>query len=503
VAEILERPRRERPDTEALVGRTTRLTYRELDEIVDTAAGGLASLGTTAGDRVAACLPNGPEIVVAFLAAMRLGAIWVGINRPLAPKEKAYQLGDAEVALLLCERDTAHALDPFRAGLPDLHHVVGVDDDWPDLLRKGLEAPATDVDPFAPAAIAYTSGTTGFPKGAVHSQHNLLVPGAAYVAGGDYADARYGVALPLTVLNLIVLCPLVVFQHGTTCVTIDRTDPAGLAEWIRRERVQTLSTVPTMIVDLLTSPEVRPDDLATLVRPGVGGSSCPQTVRDLYRERFGVPVRTGYGLTEAPTSVTVERAEGPFHPGSSGWPLPYALVSIRDEDGRELSAGEDGEICVGPVAEGPWAGVYTPFLGYWGRPEATRHALAGGVLHTGDIGHLGDDGALYVDDRASDVIIRGGANVYPAEVERVVHGDRRVRACAAVGRPDGRLGERVVAFVEVAPGAEVAAADLDAMCRAELAGYKVPDEWIFVDRLPRNAMGKVLKTELRSTLEVA
>jgi acyl-CoA synthetase (AMP-forming)/AMP-acid ligase II len=295
----------------------------------------------------------------------------------------------------------------------------------------------------------------------------------------------------------MVHCPLVAFPHGTTCVAIDRVDPAGLSEWIRTERVQTLSTVPTMIADLLTSPDVGADDLATLVRPGVGGASCPEPVRVLYRERFGVPVRAGYGLTEAPTSVAVERAGGPLRAGSSGWPLPFVRVTIRDEHGREVPGGEQGEICVGPAEDGPWAGVYTPFLGYWRQPDASSAALAGGVLHTGDIGHFGEDGALYVDDRASDLIIRGGANVYPAEVERVVHGEPRVRACAVVGRPDDRLGERVVAFVEVVPGATLAGEELDERCRGELARYKRPEEWIFVDALPRNAMGKVIKAQLR------
>jgi len=270
-------------------------------------------------------------------------------------------------------------------------------------------------------------------------------------------------------------------------VVIDRADPAGLADWIRRERVEAVSVVPTVLADLLTSSDVDPADLASLVRVGVGGARCPRAVRDVYRDRLGLPLISGYGFTEAPTSVAVERADGPFHPGASGWPLPYVDISIRD-----------GEICVAPAAKGPWAGVYTPFLGYWGRADATAEVLRDGVFHTGDVGHLGDDGALYVDDRMVDVIVRGGANVYPAEVERVILEDDRVADCAVVGRYDERLGERVTAHVELLAGSSVTADELEARCRAELAHYKVPDQWIFVDALPRNTAGKVLKAELRA-----
>jgi acyl-CoA synthetase (AMP-forming)/AMP-acid ligase II len=451
------------------------------------------------GDRVGASLPNVPEIVVAFLAAMRIGAVWVGVNRVLASKEKAYELRDAGVSVLLADDDAAEQLAPprTRGDLPDLRHVVRLGEEWDALVARGDDAPAVDIDPFAPAAIAYTSGTTGYPKGAVHGQHNLLVPGAVYVAGGLWGHERYGVALPLTVLNLIVLCPLVAFQHGTTVVCIDRVDAAGLAEWIRAERVQTFSAVPTMVYDLLTAPDVADDDLVSLVRPGVGGADCPPAIRELYEKRFGVPIVSGYGLTEAPTSVTVERAEGPFHTGAAGWPLPHVRITIRDDEGRELHAGEVGEICVEAVADGAWAGVYTPFLGYWNQPDASAEALRGDVLHTGDIGALGADGSLFVKGRRSEVIIRGGANVYPAEVERVLHDDARVAACAVVGCPDERLGERVVAYVQLAPGAPASEDDLRAHCLAELARYKVPERWVFVDDLPRNAMGKVVKTRLR------
>ncbi|MCZ7525409.1 MAG: AMP-binding protein [Acidimicrobiia bacterium] len=515
VVEVLDRPVAEHPGREALVGRYSRYTYAQLDEAADRAAHALAGLGVGPGDRVAGSLPNHPDIVVAFLGVMRLGAIWLGVPKPLAPPEKAYLLRDGGASVLIAEPAAAAELEPLRGELPSLRHVVRAEPagsegarpgepgaDWAALLASAATGrPDVPVDPFAPAAIAYTSGTTGFPKGAVHSQHNLVLPGAVARTRGNWSSAGVqGVALPLTILNLIVLTPLVCFQAGATCVTMDRVDALGMADWIRRERIETFGAVPAMIYDLLTHPEVRDEDLASLTRPGVGAADCPQAFRDLYRERFGTEVTFGYGLTEAPTAVTNTDPDGPQVPGSSGTALPQVRMLVVDEDDRELPPGEVGEICVAPAEQGPWAGVYTTMLGYWNKPEATAKALRDGFLHTGDLGYLDERGHLFVKDRRNDLIVRGGANVYPAEVERVLHDDGRVAACAVVGRPDERLGERVVAFVQLAPGVTASAEELATHCAANLARYKVPEELVFVDELPRNAMGKVRKTVLRDRL---
>jgi fatty-acyl-CoA synthase len=192
-----------------------------------------------------------------------------------------------------------------------------------------------------------------------------------------------------------------------------------------------------------------------------------------------------YGLSEAPTVVTIEDRDGPRVAGAAGRALPHLHVQILD-----------GEVCVGPTATGPWAGAYRTMLGYWERDEATAESLAGGILHTGDLGDLDADGFLSLRDRKSLVILRGGANVYPAEVERVVHEVDGVAACAVMGVPDERLGERVVAAVELLPDAEVTGPQLTAHCLANLAKYKVPERWVFVDTFPRNSMGKIQRREL-------
>jgi long-chain acyl-CoA synthetase len=489
------------PDRLALVGRSGRLSYAELEVAVNRAVAAFASLDVRPGQRVAACLPNDVDIVVAFLAAARLGAIWVGVNRPLARPEKAYLLRDSGSVFYLTTRDLAAELAADRAGLSELRHVSTLEE-WRDRCVAAGDPARSDgavADPFAAAAIAYTSGTTGHPKGAVHSHHNLLLPGAVSAATGLYdAGTRQGVVLPLTILNLMVLAPLTAFQVGSTCVAMDRIDPVGLAGWVRDEQVGHFAAVPTIIHDLMTHPDVSPEDLASLERPMVGGADCPEEFRAMYRERFGREVGIGYGMTEAPTAVTSADGAAADKPGLCGTALPQVEIQVLDDEDRAVAPGELGEICVGPARTGPWAAVYTPMLGYWNRPEASAEALRGGLYHTGDIGFLEIDGRLFIRGRRNELILRGGANVYPAEVERVLGEHPEVAAAAVFGLQDARLGERVVAVVEREAAVEkVSAQALIEHVGSQLARYKTPDEIRFVDGMPRNAMGKIVKQRLR------
>jgi long-chain acyl-CoA synthetase len=503
-AAVLDHVLAREPGREALVGRHGRLSYAALDDAANRAAQVLGSLGVRAGDRVAACLPNDVDLVVAFLGCMRMGAIWVGVNRALAPPEQAHALRDSGAAVLLAAPDAGRALAGHRPTLPGLAHVVTVDpcggaDEWRARLEAaaGAVRPGVAIDPFGPAAIAYTSGTSGPPKGAVHSQHNLLLPGAVSRETGRYPDGvRIGAVLPLTILNLVVLAPLTAFQLGTACVAIDRIDPEGLAEWIRRERVGTFAGVPTILHDLLMHPGLRPADLAALVAPEVGGAECPEEFRALYRERFGAEVRVGYGMTEAPTAVTWTDGSPATAPGLCGRAQPQVEIAILGEGDLPLPPGEVGEICIGPARTGAWAGVYTPMLGYWDRPEASAEALRGGFYHSGDLGLVDEAGTLTIRGRRSELILRGGANVYPAEVERVIAEIPGIASCAVFGLPDARLGQRVVAAVELLPGAALDADAILAQLRPQLARYKVPERIAIVSALPRNAMRKVIKRGL-------
>jgi long-chain acyl-CoA synthetase len=509
VAEVLDRGLAADPRREALVGRSGRLSYAELDRLADEAAAALRALGVEPGDRVAAALPNDLDIVVAFHGAMRAGAVWVGVNRALARPEKAYILSDSGASVLLCDPETADQLEGERGRLPALREVVVAEGGagscrWATAGPRVGRPGRAQVDPFAPAGIAYTSGTTGYPKGVVHSQHNLLLPGAVTVATRGYGpDLRKGDCLPLTILNLLVLTTLLVAQAGGCCVVMDRVDPVGVADWVRSERVTVWNGVPAILYSMTADEAIAAFHLASLEEVWTGGGDCPEALRRRFEEKFGRPVRATYGLTEAPTLVAIEGVDAPHVEGSSGTPLPHLEVTVRDEQGRPLEAGATGEICVGAAREGPWAGAYRPMLGYWQRPEATAEALAGGVLHTGDLGYLDASGQLFVVDRKTLVIVRGGANVYPAEVERVLLAIPGVAGAAVVGVPDERLGERVVAAVELAPGTTLSPEALRQACLAELARYKVPERFVFVGALPRNAMGKVARAEVAALAAAA
>ena len=500
IARLLDGALAAHPERLALVGRHGRYTVAELDDVVRRAAQALRSLGVGEGDRVGASLPNDVDIVIAFLAAMRLGAIWVGLNRALAGPEKAYMLRDSQTSVFLGDVEMVAHVEGERSSLPDLREVIAVER-WRALIEAASDEPIDDVvvDRLSPAAIAYTSGTTGFPKGAVHTHHNLLLPGTAQRLLYPRRNAPVlGVPLPLTLINLIVLGPLVAYQNDSTVVAMDRIDAVGMAEWISQEGITMFSAVPAMVHDLLTNPAVSDDMLSSLDGIGVGGADMPDAFRQLYQKRFGRRVGTGYGLTEAPTAVTLEDPEEPPVPGSCGRALPQVSITIRSDDGAVLPPGDAGEVCIGPAEDGPLAGVYRPMLGYWNRPEETAVALRGGVLHTGDIGALDEAGNLFIKDRKNDLILRGGANVYPAEVERVLHDDPRVVACAVVGVADERLGERVAAYVQLRDGETPCAEELIAHCRRELAAYKAPETVTFVDDFERTPMGKIKRSALRS-----
>jgi long-chain acyl-CoA synthetase len=489
VARVLDRALATDPGHEALVTRSARLSYTDLDRAAHRAAFALRSLGVTPGDRVGASLPNEADVVVAFHGAMRLGTVWVGINRALAPPEKRYLLSDCGATLLLSDDDVGDV----GVRVIDLATWRAAMDAAPDGAWTG-----PDPDPFAAAGIAYTSGTTGHPKGAVHSQHNLLVPGAVLVAGRRYGpELRKGDCFPFTILNMAVLTTLLVSQAGGTSIVMDRIDAEGVAQWIRSEQITTWNGPPALLHSLATMDTIATEDLASLDEVWTGGADCPEAIRSAFTAKFGHPVLATYGLSEAPTVVAIDRRDGADHrPGASGRPLPHLRVRIADDDGATLPGGETGQICISAADD-----RYRPMLGYWERPEATADALVDGELRTGDVGFVDDDGFLHVRDRLSLLIIRGGANVYPAEVERVFATFPGVAASAVVGVPDERLGERVAALVEPAPGVEL---DLDALREhlvANLARYKVPERIEVVEAFPRNAMGKIVRTELAALLD--
>jgi len=325
IATVLDDALQRDPNHEAVVARSGRLSYAELDRRANQSARALAELGVGPGDRVAVSLPNDLDIVTAFHGAMRLGAIWVGINRALAPPEVDYILRDTSASLVIVD-DDSHVASPDRVARRAWVALVD---------HQDTAAVSNDIDAFAPAAIAYTSGTTGRPKGVVHSQRSLLVPGAATVASRYYGpDLRKGDCLPLTILNLLALTTLLVAQAGGTCVIMDRIDADGVAAWIRDERVTAWNGVPAILYDMVHGSTV-PADLVSLDDLWSGGADCPESLQTAFAERFGVALRTTYGLTEAPSLVAIDPRGGPHVIGASGVPLPHLALEVLEHPGTE------------------------------------------------------------------------------------------------------------------------------------------------------------------------
>jgi long-chain acyl-CoA synthetase len=494
-------------EREAIVGRFRRLSFAALNAEADAAAAAMRAVGIRPGDRIAACLPNHPEIVVAFLGAMRIGAVWLGINSALATAEKLHILQDSGAALLIAEPVAAAEIASRRGKAPSLRAIAEADpehgSDWRARVERHRGATRVDhaPDPLAPAVLAYTSGTTGKPKAVVHSQHNMALAVGARLDRPWSLTARHGVCTPMTIVNLMIVGPLASLASGGTTICVDTTYAPEVAEWVEREEIRSLSAAAAIFHDLLTRPDIQAAQVASLQSISMGSAHVPEDFRAIFARRFGEQVSYAYGMTEAPTVVASTIPGEPFAPGSVGRPLPHLRLAILSPDGLPLPPGEEGEIGIAAAEDGKWRGAWRPMLGYWNDPASSAAALAGGWLHTGDLGRLDERGDLFITGRLKDMINRGGSNVYPAEIEHILQEDDAVLYCAVTGKPDARLGETVAAFIQpIDPGVDQAklADRLRDRCAASLARYKVPTVWLFVDEMPRNDMKKIVKAQLRA-----
>jgi acyl-CoA synthetase (AMP-forming)/AMP-acid ligase II len=498
------------PNREALVGLSRSWTAAELEQDVDAAATALLALGLRQGDRVAATGPSDADLVLAFLGAQRCGLVWIGINRMLAAPEKRFLIEDGGATLFLGDAESLAQCAALRDAGVQLVRLDGPDRrDWAALVAAqfGSKRPNVEVDPFAPAAIAYTSGTTGRPKGAVHSQHNMITISAAchgLIGTGNWETGlRRAMNIPLTLLNVMIYGPIGALAGQGTFVCMERFDGVSAARAIEEKRIELLGTSPTTVYDFLNHPDIRGHRLAHLRCVFAGGAFVAEGLKDRFRELYGTELIEDYGLTEAPTSIVAGRADQRALPGSVGRAHPHLEVAALDSEGRVLPPGEIGEISVRATSSGPWAGVYTPMLGYWNRPDETNEALRNGWLHTGDFGRIDDEGRVFIVGRKKEVILRAGANVYPAEIERLLRTDARIEDAVVLGLPDERLGEVAAAYFQLKhKNADPVAVKLDLLrlCQRELARYKVPERWFVVDEIPRNQMRKPMKNELRDGL---
>ena len=506
-----------------------RATYEATFRAVAALAAHLQSLGVGKGDRVALAMRNLPEWPVAFFAITSLGAIAVPLNAWWTGAELAYGMADSGAKLLVCDDERHERLAGHYQATPAIEHVlvsrahqpldgiatrledvIGTPHDWaalPDATLPDATLPEVPIAPDDDATIFYTSGTTGHPKGALGTHRNLQtnILSAGYAAARSVLRRGEPIPEPQPRTSLLVIplfhvtaCSAGMMSNiatGGTLVFMRKWDTARAMEIIERERVNVTGGVPTIAWQLIEHPDRTRYDLSSLEAITYGGApAAPELVKRIHQE-FGALPGNGWGMTETMATVTSHAAEDYLNrPASCGPAVPVADLEIRAEDGiTTLPPGEIGEL---------WARGPMIVKGYWNKPDATAATFIHGWVRTGDIARLDEEGFCYIVDRAKDVIIRGGENIYSIEVENVLFAHPAVTDAALIALPHRTLGEVPAAVVHLAPGSTATEAELQAWVRERLAAFKVPVAIRFVPQpLPRNANGKILKKELGALFE--
>ena len=499
LSDLIERNAAFAPDKAAIRFAGSALTYAGLARRITHAARALKSqLGVRAGDRVAILAANHPDYLVLLYACARLGALLVPLNWRLAVPEQVYILCDASVKALIVEQAFAPIVAPLEKALPDVR-IVGLDYAPANgaSLAALLEAAGGDgrnphVDTSSPLLIVYTSGTTGHPKGAVLRQEALVWNALMSQHMHDMtAQDHVLTVLPMFHVGGLNILTTPALQLGATVTLHARFTPEATLEAIERDSPTLTVLVPATIQAMIEHPRWEATRLDSLRAVTTGSTQVPQRQVDAISQR-GVPVLQVYGATETcPVAVYTRLAGDWRRPGSTGLPGLVCEAKIVDDAGHEVAPGTPGEV----IVRGR-----NVFFEYWGNAQATSEALREGWYYSGDIGTRDADGHFFIHDRKKNLIISGGENIYPAEVERVLNQHADVAEAAVIGRPDAKWQEVPVAYVVRRAGATATAAEFEGFCLGQLARYKVPREFVFVDSLPHNALGKVQHFRLKELM---
>jgi long-chain acyl-CoA synthetase len=485
---LTDSAQREPADQVAIKLDDAELTYAQLDGASAHVVGLLRDHGLEAGDRVGIMLPNVPYFPVCYYGVLRAGGVVVPMNVLLKKREVAFYLKDSGAKLLFAWEGFAEDAEAgaAEAGAEcllvkqgEFEHQVGAAEPITEI------APAGDEDT---AVILYTSGTTGQPKGAELTHENLR-------RNAEAARGLFGLSSDAVTLGALPLfhsfgqtCGLnATIGGGGTLTLIPRFDPGKALEIIQRDRVNIFQGVPTMYGAMLHHPGHEGADTSSLVVCASGGSAMPVELMRGFEEAFGCKVLEGYGLSESSPVASFNHPDRERKPGSIGTPIEGVEMKVVDEDGNEVPQGDVGEI----VIRG-----HNIMKGYWDRPDATEETIRDGWLHTGDLGNVDEEGYFFIVDRKKDMIIRGGYNVYPREIEEVLYEHPAVREAAVLAIPHDEYGEEVGAAVALKDGAEVSAEELRDFVKEQVAAYKYPRQIWFVDDLPKGPTGKILKREI-------
>jgi long-chain acyl-CoA synthetase len=486
---LLERAAAGSPDRPAVRMDELVLSYAQLREAAGRMSTLLTAAGVEPGDRVGVMLPNVPAFPIAFYGALAAGAVVVPMNPMLKSREIGYYLTDSGAKVVLAWH-TAAGEAAKGAADAGAQAITVATPDAADLLAG--HAPAAgrsgrgDSDD---AVILYTSGTTGKPKGAQLSHANLVRNAdltARTLLNSHPDDVMMG-CLPLFHVFGLTCGLNATVAVGGTLTLLPRFDPAKALEIIQRDKVTIFEGVPTMYAAILHLPDADPAMAATLRVCVSGGASMPVEIMRNFEEKFGCTILEGYGLSETSPVASFNHPDAERKPGSIGFPVEGVQMRLVDDAGQTAGEGEIGEIAIRG---------HNVMKGYWGKPEATAEAITDGWFRTGDLAKVDSDGYYYIVDRKKDLIIRGGYNVYPREIEEVLHEHPAVAEVAVIGIPHAELGEEVAAAVALKPGASATPQELRAFAKERVAAYKYPRQIWLVESLPKGPTGKILRREV-------
>jgi long-chain acyl-CoA synthetase len=490
--DLLRGQARRDPDRPFVRFRDRALTYGEFDARTDELAGGLAELGVAPGDVVSVFLPNCIEFLEAWWAILKAGGVLGPVNPAYTGPEAGYVVGHSEAVALVTDARGAEVFAPERDALGNLRAVISIDEGGDarldELAGRGGAAPAVERDLDDLAAILYTSGTTGKPKGAMLTHRNELVNaamGAELLPLGP--GERVGMLLPLFHANAQVVTCVIPMMIGCEVVMWERFSASKFWQTVDELQPVSISAVPTILAAVLNA-EGAPSGATSLRYVICGAAPLSVELLETFQTRFDIRILEGYGLTETTCISSVNPFYGARKAGSIGLPVRGQEIRIVAPDGALLPAGEYGEIAI----RGP-----NVMPGYLKNPEATAESIRDGWLYTGDVGYADEDGYLYIVDRSKDMIIRGGENIYPREVEEVIYEHGGVLECAVIGVPDDVRGEEVLAVVVAKPGVELDVGELAEFAGARLARYKLPRSFEMRPELPKTPTGKISKGPLR------
>ncbi len=494
------------PEKEAIIFQDTSLTYKEMNERVNALSRELLNFGIGKGDRVALLSFNCHQFMEVFFACGRLGAIFVPLNFRLVGRELQYQLNDSEPKILFLGKEFQNVISQIREQLHSISNYVVIDEKEDNFEAKSYEDMINSTNNTAlrfdykvdfddDFIIVYTSGTTGHPKGALLSQKNVLFTSLNQII--DFQCTTRDVTLtmsPMFHVGGLFILTLPMLHIGGTVVIMKAFDPVQALRLIEEHRVSVVFGVPAMWGGILRAENIGTTDISSLRITVSGGASQPLSVLKKIHDTFDVPLTEGYGLSEASSCSCLLRWEDvQSKAGSIGKPFVHNSMKVVNENGDEVMPGEVGEI----IQAGP-----TVMRGYFNNPQATAETIVNGWLYTGDLATVDEDGFVYIKDRKKDMIISGGENIYPVEIEQVLYMHEKIAEAAVIGVPDDKWGESVLATIVLYPGQEMTSEEVINYCKNNLASYKKPRIVEFVDTLPSNPSGKVLKTELRKQYQL-